>query len=164
MGIVRARGHAVRTTACVTALFGLLTSLAVTTAPAASARDATITSPRMALAAPLVGMAATPSGAGYWQVARDGGIFSFGNAAFYGSTGATRLNKPMLGMERTKSGNGYWLFAQDGGIFAFGDAQFFGSLGGQALSAPIVSMQRTATGNGYWMLGGDGKVYAFGDA
>ena len=30
-------------------------------------------------------MAATPSGGGYWLVAADGGIFSFGSAAFYGS-------------------------------------------------------------------------------
>ena len=35
---------------------------------------------------PIVGMAATPDGDGYWLVASDGGIFSFGDAAFYGST------------------------------------------------------------------------------
>ena len=33
---------------------------------------------------PLVGAAATPDGGGYWEVAADGGIFSFG-APFYGS-------------------------------------------------------------------------------
>jgi hypothetical protein len=32
-------------------------------------------------------MAATPDGQGYWLVARDGGVFTFGNASFYGSTG-----------------------------------------------------------------------------
>ena len=36
---------------------------------------------------PVVGMAATPSGGGYWLVASDGGIFTFGDAGFYGSTG-----------------------------------------------------------------------------
>ena len=36
---------------------------------------------------PIVGMAATPDGGGYWLVASDGGIFTFGDAAFYGSTG-----------------------------------------------------------------------------
>ena len=30
---------------------------------------------------PIVGMAATPDGGGYWLVASDGGIFSFGDAA-----------------------------------------------------------------------------------
>jgi calcineurin-like phosphoesterase family protein len=45
-----------------------------------------------------VGMAATPSGKGYWLVAADGGIFTFGDAAFHGSTGAIRLNRPIAGM------------------------------------------------------------------
>ena len=35
---------------------------------------------------PIVGMAATPDGKGYWLVASDGGIFSFGDAGFFGST------------------------------------------------------------------------------
>ncbi len=32
-------------------------------------------------------MAATATALGYWLVATDGGIFSFGDAAFHGSTG-----------------------------------------------------------------------------
>jgi hypothetical protein len=52
----------------------------------------------MALAKPIVGMAATPDGGGYWLVASDGGIFSFGDADFYGSTGAMALAKPIVGM------------------------------------------------------------------
>ncbi len=32
-------------------------------------------------------MAPTPDGHGYWLVASDGGIFSYGDAQFYGSTG-----------------------------------------------------------------------------
>ena len=38
---------------------------------------------------PIVGMTATPDRNGYWLVAADGGIFSFGDAAFYGTTGAS---------------------------------------------------------------------------
>ena len=59
---------------------------------------------------------------GYWLVAYDGGIFTFGDAKFHGSTGNMHLNQPVLGMERTVSGQGYWLFARDGGVFTFGDA------------------------------------------
>ncbi len=44
--------------------------------------------------APVVGMAATPDGGGYWLVASDGGVFSFGDAAFHGSTGALRWPSP----------------------------------------------------------------------
>jgi hypothetical protein len=75
-------------------------------------------------------MAATPDGGGYWLVASDGGIFTFGDAAFFGSTGALRLNQPIVGMAATPDGGGYWLVASDGGIFTFGDAAFFGSLVG----------------------------------
>ena len=35
----------------------------------------------------IVGMAATPSGGGYWLVAADGGVFAFGDAVFHGSRG-----------------------------------------------------------------------------
>ena len=103
-------------------------------------------------------------GQGYWLVASDGGIFSFGDADFYGSTGAMRLNKPIVGMATTASGNGYYLVASDGGIFTFGDAQFFGSTGNIKLQAPIVGMKPTSSGNGYWMFAEDGGVFTFGDA
>jgi hypothetical protein len=36
-------------------------------------------------------MAATPSGKGYWLVAADGGVFSFGDAGFFGSEGGKPL-------------------------------------------------------------------------
>jgi hypothetical protein len=73
-------------------------------------------------------------------VARDGGIFSFGDAGFFGSTGAIKLNQPIVGMAHSPSGNGYWLVAQDGGIFSFGDAGFFGSTGNIKLNKPINGM------------------------
>ena len=38
---------------------------------------------------PIVGIA-VPSGRGYWLVASDGGIFSFGDAHFYGSPARSR--------------------------------------------------------------------------
>ena len=85
-------------------------------------------------------MAATPSGKGYWLVASDGGIFSFGDAGFFGSTGAIKLNRPIVGMAPTPSGEGYWLVASDGGIFTFGDARFHGSLGRAKLNGRIVGI------------------------
>jgi hypothetical protein len=79
---------------------------------------------------PVVGMAATPDGGGYWMVAADGGIFAFGDAGFYGSTGNIVLNQPVVGMTPGVQGQGYWMVAADGGIFAFGDAPFYGSAAG----------------------------------
>jgi hypothetical protein len=101
---------------------------------------------------------------GYWMVASDGGIFSFGTAAFHGSTGMKHLNQPIVGMAATPSGNGYWLVASDGGIFSFGDAQFHGSTGAIRLNKPIVGMAATPSGNGYWLVASDGGIFSFGDA
>jgi len=107
-------------------------------------------------------IAPTPSG--YWLVARDGGIFSFGDAGFFGSTGGIRLNQSIVGMAATPTGNGYWLVASDGGIFTFGDAGFYGSTGGIRLNQPILGMAATPTGNGYWLVASDGGIFTFGDA
>jgi hypothetical protein len=115
-------------------------------------------------AAPIVGMAATPDGGGYWLVASDGGVFSFGDAQFFGSTGGLVLNKPIVGMAATPDGGGYWLVASDGGIFSFGDARFFGSTGGLVLNRPIAGMAATPDGGGYWLVASDGGIFSFGDA
>ena len=81
-----------------------------------------------------------PSGGGYWLVASDGGVFSFGDAQFYGSMGGTALNKPVVGMASTPDGNGYYSVASDGGVFTFGDARFLGSMGGTHINQPVVGM------------------------
>jgi hypothetical protein len=69
----------------------------------------------------------TPSGAGYWIVGSDGGIFTYGDAEFFGSLGDTALSAPITDMASTPSGCGYWLLGADGGVFTFGDAEFFGA-------------------------------------
>jgi len=79
------------------------------------------------LAAPVVDAAITPTGAGYWLVAADGGVFNRGDAALHGSLGDTKLASPVVSIEATSSGKGYWLTAADGGVFAFGDADFRGT-------------------------------------
>ncbi len=102
--------------------------------------------------------------ADYWLVASDGGIFTFGDAGFHGSTGDIALSQPIGGMAATPSGNGYWLVASDGGVFSCGDAGFFGSTGAIALNQPIVGMAATPSGNGYWLVASDGGVFSCGDA
>ena len=99
---------------------------------------------------------------GYWTGAGDGGVFTFGVAAFHGSAASFRLNAPVVGIANTPAG-GYWLVAADGGVFSFG-APFFGSMGGKPLRAPIVGMAGTPDGGGYYLVGADGSVYPFGDA
>ncbi len=114
--------------------------------------------------AQLVGSAVDPPSAGYWLTARDGGVFSFGDAGFHGSMGGKPLDRPVVGMAATPDGHGYWLVAADGGIFSFGDAGFHGSMGGTPLNAAIVGMAATPDGHGYWLVAADGGVFSFGDA
>ncbi len=112
---------------------------------------------------------------GYWLVGSDGGIFSFGSARFYGSTGSLVLQRPVVGIVPTKDNGGYWLDASDGGVFSFGDTRFFGSVPGlglhpagsglsHSLNAPVVGMVPSIDGGGYFMVASDGGVFAFGDA
>jgi cell wall-associated NlpC family hydrolase len=67
-------------------------------------------------------MAPNPDGAGYWLVASDGGIFSFGDAAFHGSMGANPTPDPAEKVVPTDSGLGYWVVDQNGTVHPFGDA------------------------------------------
>ena len=101
---------------------------------------------------------------GYWLTASDGGVFTYGDAVFQGSTGGMHLNSPIVSMAATPDGHGYWLVASDGGVFTYGDAVFQGSTGGMHLNSPIVSMAATPDGHGYWLVASDGGVFTYGDA
>jgi hypothetical protein len=87
-----------------------------------------------------------------------------GDAGFYGSTGAIRLNRPVVAMAATPSGKGYWLVAADGGIFTFGDAGFYGSTGAIRLNQPVVGMTAGPAGDGYRLVAADGGIFTFGTA
>jgi hypothetical protein len=95
-------------------------------------------------------MAGTASGAGYWLVASDGGIFNFGDAAFAGSAGGTPLSDPVVGIAPTPSGGGYWLATYDGRVLPFGDAADAGSLGAACKDQPVIGIASRRTG-GYWL-------------
>ena len=112
----------------------------------------------------VVNMTSTSDGGGYSLVATDGGVFTFGDTVFHGSTGNLQLNKPIVGMAATPDGGGYWLVASDGGIFTGGDAVFHGSTGNLQLNKPIVGMAATPDGGGYWLVASDGGIFTFGDA
>ncbi len=91
------------------------------------------------------------------MIGSDGGVFSFGDAAFHGSMGGIPLNQPVVGVAPDPDGSGYWLVAADGGIFAF-DASFRGSVPGalapgQQLNKPVINdslRQRLSHGRLRW--------------
>ena len=91
----------------------------------------------MALREPIVSMAPSPSGLGYWLVASDGGIFAFGDAGYFGSLPAAGL-RPVGGVRSLRpspSGRGYWIIDGAGNVSSFGDATYFGGGVGAARTA-----------------------------
>jgi hypothetical protein len=115
------------------------------------------------LNAPIVGMVPTYDNAGYFMVASDGGVFSFGDATFEGSCpGIGGCEGAAVAVMPDASGNGYWVVTSSGHVYTFGDAQYLGAPGPQ--SVPVTSAVRTSDGNGYWILFGNGAVAGYGDA
>jgi hypothetical protein len=133
-----------------------------------SANVTYVSSPPSGVTAPIIGMATTPDGGGYWMVGSDGRVYAYGDASLLSLSGSGSdfivPNKPIVSIAVTPDGRGYWLVGSDGGIFTYGDAQFYGSTGALALNKPIVGMAATPDGNGYWLVASDGGIFAFGDA
>jgi hypothetical protein len=46
---------------------------------------------------PIVGMAGTRDGGGYWLIASDGGVFNYGDALFSGSAASLASNNAAVG-------------------------------------------------------------------
>ena len=116
---------------------------------------------------PVVGMAVTSTNwdnSGYWLVASDGGMFSYGDAAVLRVGRRRSAEQTHGGVAATPDGGGYWLVASDGGVFSYGDAQFYGSAGGVRLNKPVVGMAATPDGGGYWLVASDGGMFSYGDA
>jgi hypothetical protein len=118
-------------------------------------------------------MTPTAEGNGYWLVASDGGMFSFGGAIYHGSIPGLGIHpagsglphslaKPIVGMSASPNGEGYLMVASDCGVFAFGNAPLEGScpaLPKHTCGAPVVSVLSDASGGGYWVVTSVGTVY-----
>ncbi len=113
---------------------------------------------------PVVGIASTPDGHGYWEVTRNGSVAHFGDAANYNDLpGLHKVVNDIVAIAPTSNGKGYWLVGADGGEFAFGDAGFHGSLPGIHKHVDdVAGMVATPNGDGYILVGNDGGVFVFG--
>jgi hypothetical protein len=101
----------------------------------------------------VVGMAATPSGNGYWLVMSSGRVLSFGDAHDYGSAPAK-----VIGIAATSSGRGYWLATSSGHVDAFGDAT---PQNGAPPDTRIVGIASSPRG-GFWLVSETGGVFTYG--
>ena len=113
-----------------------------------------------AVRAPIVAMASSPSGYGYWLVSKVGQVSAFGDAPHKG--GAQGKMPSVAGIAPTASGRGYWLAGTGGGVKAYGDAVQFGDLAGS--DSPVRGIAATPSGQGYWLVTESGRVAGFGDA
>jgi len=121
-------------------------------------------------------ISATPTGSGYFTMDGLGGIFTHGDARFFGSVPGLRQQGHSIGAARvvdlstTTDGRGYWILDDAGGIFTFGNANFFGSVPGLRNAGLAIGMARvldlapTASNGGYYLLDEAGGVFTFGDA
>lgn len=118
----------------------------------------------VAIQSPILAVAATPSGEGYWLMEAGGRVHPFGDAPDLGSP---TLPDPeyAVALVPTPTGKGYWLATQAGGVYSVGDAAFFGSAAGAlGPDVDIVDMAAHPGGKGYWLLDSNGGVHAFGSA
>lgn len=132
--------------------------------PMAFGRARSFSAPPAAhLRSPMVGLAITPHGAGYWVLAADGSVARFGNAPLERSaTGAQRVRRPVA-IEPSSDGRGYWIATADGHVKAYGDTHLYGPVS-STNGATVVSMAATPDDGGYWLVAKDGRIYALGDA
>jgi hypothetical protein len=81
-----------------------------------------IGSPLPRLSHPVVAIAASPSGGGYWLVTSGGEVVARGDAPARGSAKGA-LAHPVVGVAASASGAGYWLVTANAVVLAFGDAR-----------------------------------------
>jgi len=94
-------------------------------------------------------------------VGSDGGVFSFGDAQYYGSTAGKGFGQDRRNGRHPRRGR---LLARGKRWrrLRLRERTFHGSIAGQALNGPIVAI--TADGGGYRLVGSAGAVFAFGGA
>lgn len=79
-----------------------------------------------------VDFAVSRSGKGYVVLARDGGVFAYGDITYRGGTnrdpktGRPYTTSPPVAIGADPDGDGYWILVEDGGVFSF-NAPFHGS-------------------------------------
>jgi len=118
--------------------------------------------------------------AGYWLAGADGGVFTFGNAPFYGSgvtipgacafspqpPGTLASGTGCGGIAPTPSGHGYWLLNSLRSPTAYGAANLFSPNGCTSLTGSSgiwTGMTSSATGYGFLLVSSNGGVSGCGD-
>jgi hypothetical protein len=70
----------------------------------------------------VTSIAAARNGKGYWLLAADGGVFSFG-VTFHGSLPGRGIDAFATQIKPTSNGGGYYILAADGRVFGLGNTK-----------------------------------------
>ena len=108
-----------------------------------------------------VGPAGPP---GYSILNQGGGIYSFGDATYYGNLIDHAYPGPAVGLSETPDGHGYNILTAPGAIYSFGNANYFGNLLDHHYPGPATALSFTPSAGGYAILTRGGGIYTFGDA
>ncbi|GAC1327473.1 MAG: hypothetical protein NVSMB17_01520 [Candidatus Dormibacteria bacterium] len=108
-----------------------------------------------------VGPAGPP---GYSILNQGGGIYSFGDATYYGNLIDHGYPGPAVGLGETPDGHGYNILTTSGAIYSFGNANYYGNLLDHGYPGPATALSFTPAGGGYAILTRGGGIYTFGDA
>jgi hypothetical protein len=94
-------------------------------------------------------------------VASDGGVFTFGDARYWGSWAGADLPDPVVGIVPSHDDGGYTVATADGVVLATGDAQTYGDLSLSPDATPVSDIIGNGAGTGYWLLDPDAWSYTF---
>jgi hypothetical protein len=101
-----------------------------------------------------------PASDGYWEVAGDGGVFSYGNAQYAGST-PSGYTGSFTSMAHYGKNDAYWLLDSTGQIYAYKAPYYGGSPTGY--NGSFVGIEYNGS-SGYWLLDSTGQIYSYGNA
>jgi hypothetical protein len=108
---------------------------------------------------PVKGLALTPDRRGYYLVAANGQVSTFGDAVNRGSSASSGV----VGIAVDSTSGGYWMVRSNGTVKGFG-APVLGSARVTSTSGPVVAIAAIPNGRGYYEVTAGGSVSAFGNA
>ena len=113
---------------------------------------------------PIVGMARTPTGKGYWMVAATAASSPSATPRFQGSTAASPLDAADRRHGRDPDRQRLLARRQRRRRLHLRRRRLPRVQATSGLTSPSSAWPRTPDGNGYWLVAADGGIFAFGDA
>ncbi|MHB1986738.1 MAG: hypothetical protein ACYCSF_01950 [Acidimicrobiales bacterium] len=112
--------------------------------------------------APIVGIAPSRDGKGYFILAGDGSVYGFGDARYQGAPGRYQASGAPVGIATDPSTGGYWVVTSSGHVYSYGAPSYGSAPAGRTTT--VVGIAAAGSGAGYWLVSSGGGVFSFGSA